>query len=588
MVRVIEATEQRKRRDLPEHETSISLSGKPESFDKLARFLDIDLMGINTALKEKKKQQECDEARAAAAMQNQQQRAAAAKSQEQSNTNPLLSTPGSSTRQTPQQPITNAQHNSYEPPPLDLSWDPYGRDDYFRRHPGKYEEYRGKFGQHVQAELTSHMLSSMVRKPKKHEHISMDTMSLASKTVQPVFPRVEFSRSGREVKVARTGKSTMEPKLDPVKLDLEELLVPINTAFLSQSSLSGTMRKPLSTTLSSSSSQDLNATLSAHNNTTTASAVAEDYSLLSNNFAGIRAIKTSLDETFPSVYITDRIGYKDPSIENNNNGGGGLLDDDDVDDTTTIGEQGANEPTDGSSTALVVPREVPRQELRLTPYEMSACENIKPEVRDDDKVDNCALCHWREAGRTKRDQWENLFLSTKVSKAVLLEKKLRRRAEMKSYVQCSTKYLANISGLACHHAEIWQRARDMDRSQRSTVWVTTGATMRQEQMELESCGVLWTRVLAYLGKVGQAMLTEEQETYLNSLRRLVIEQRCVSRQLFFDWLLTIGPKALESRDLIKIVHYVRMDVDVSTAVLGRWIRLRPQRLSGWKQTAQVV
>eukprot|EP00759_Apiculatamorpha_spiralis_P035169 PhF_6_TR36129/c0_g1_i1/m.52449 len=558
MIQVIEATTEQKKRQLNnEVTTSIEVKDdeRPIEFSLLAKHLNIDLPKINSSLKEYEEKKKKD-------LEDLQFLETSVRGVDVTSHQPLPSVPATHSSHY----FNNQQEKS------STSWDPYGKDRYFKSHPEKRQKYKeaySKVAKEQELQLVN-TLSSKGSGPagtiggtsnnnnRTHEHVSETILNSSLHTTKVVFPKRTVHSSALNVKVAVTGKYDISPRGDPVAIDMEEALPPVEVFFA-----------PLTP-----NSRMHKLALSISNTTATSSAI-EDFSLLSNNFAGLQTIRAALDEEHPKVFVTTRVG----NVSLGGNGGGGGGGDDDVED-------GLNLTQESKDSAERTAKDLVKQSMRLSPFEVYACDT-KVEDESDPNVDqHCTLCNWRKfGGAEKPQQWQTMLLASKLSKRISLEKCLSERQHMKEYVQSSVKYMARVVQMGVHHANMWRLARDGGRGEKGkgTIWDRTGKVMHVEQQELESCIILWQRLMAYLKQLGPN-LTDEQEAAVSTFRDLLLERKCVSRQAFFDWMLRVGPKAMEARDLVKIVHFLRLEMEVTLMMLATWIRQKPQRLAGWKYT----
>ena len=74
------------------------------------------------------------------------------------------------------------------------------------------------------------------------------------------------------------------------------------------------------------------------------------------------------------------------------------------------------------------------------------------------------------------------------------------------------------------------------------------------------------------------------------IRNYLLNDGLVQRPLLFQMLLDAGPSVLESRDSMKIVHFVRLELRVSLEDLINWIKKEKEKDhgAGWKLTSDLM
>lgn len=245
------------------------------------------------------------------------------------------------------------------------------------------------------------------------------------------------------------------------------------------------------------------------------------------------------------------------------------------------------------------------------PLDLRENETGSSSSGDDDNYDpNCTICRMYEergrmeiardaGGRTAADnpylqktqEWKNLVYSTKLQISLRLHDALDERQATKEYVMQSPYFIARLGRTAETNARQWEMGRftnpynDDKSGMMPSIWSRASSVLRLERHRTAQCILLYSRMLMYLERIG-GPATQGQVDLVNKLRELLIHH-CrprVTRRLFFDLLRAIGPTAIESRDNMKILHFLRIELSLSSDDLIRFIRRGKNKAKGWAMT----
>jgi len=183
----------------------------------------------------------------------------------------------------------------------------------------------------------------------------------------------------------------------------------------------------------------------------------------------------------------------------------------------------------------------------------------------------------------KIQEWKNLQYSAKLQVSLRLHDTLDERDKTKAYAMQSPVCIAQLGRAAETNARQWETGRFTSGPGAAdigipTIWNNASTHLRLERHRAAQCIVLYTRLLYYVERIG-GLTTQGQVDLVNRVRKLLIHEGRVSRRVFFDLLRDAGPDVVESRENMKILHYLRIELSLSSGDLIRFIRRNKNR--GW-------
>ena len=233
---------------------------------------------------------------------------------------------------------------------------------------------------------------------------------------------------------------------------------------------------------------------------------------------------------------------------------------------------------------------------------------------------NCSICKLYY-GRTiaasnggknpylgKTEEWKKLLYNTRVNATQCLQEALQKREATKTFTMRSPDFLASIGRKAQLAARRWETTRltqlpkkvqkqshspsskvpsPIPTGQRPTrlesltipsIWNDPSNKLCSKRRSKVQCILLYARLLYYLELI-HAPISQEQQDIIMTFRQLLITDHCVSRHLFFNTLNYLGPKCINSRGNMRILHYIRLELGISTNSLIQFVK--ENKNNGW-------
>eukprot|EP00755_Sulcionema_specki_P020540 Sspe_Gene.72174::Locus_42989_Transcript_1_1_Confidence_1.000_Length_2147::g.72174::m.72174 len=240
------------------------------------------------------------------------------------------------------------------------------------------------------------------------------------------------------------------------------------------------------------------------------------------------------------------------------------------------------------------------------PYDTADAEESEDGSEGYDYDHNCAICRkhlersqleleimnggdqakLRSINLGKSQEWINIIYSTKLRASRQLQSTLEKRQATKDYVTQSPKSVAQLSIAAEENAKKWDMMRYTSKPVRDecpTIWNKASVKLYHERHRRGLCILFYSRLLYYLDVIN-APSTPEQVEIVDTVRNILIRERNVSRQLFYSVLRTMGPRIIESKENMKIVHYLRIELGISTREFIRFVK----GSKGWNLTHDLI
>eukprot|EP00756_Hemistasia_phaeocysticola_P012344 Hpha_TRINITY_DN15188_c1_g2::TRINITY_DN15188_c1_g2_i1::g.128498::m.128498 len=197
--------------------------------------------------------------------------------------------------------------------------------------------------------------------------------------------------------------------------------------------------------------------------------------------------------------------------------------------------------------------------------------------------------YWERVGENpylqKIQEWKNLQYSAKLQISLRLHDSLDERMATKAYAMQSPVCIAQLGRAAEANARQWETGRFTSGpggpAGIPTIWNNASTHLRLERHRAAQCILLYSRLLWYIERIG-GLTTEGQVDLVNRVRKLLVHDGRVSRRFFFDLLRDAGPDVVEPRENMKILHYLRIELCLSSGDLIRFIRRHKHR--GWYLT----
>eukprot|EP00668_Euglena_longa_P016639 GGOE01020927.1.p1 GENE.GGOE01020927.1~~GGOE01020927.1.p1 ORF type:complete len:685 (+),score=191.14 GGOE01020927.1:49-2103(+) len=313
-------------------------------------------------------------------------------------------------------------------------------------------------------------------------------------------------------------------------------------------------------------------------------------SLFANDFQGMKAIILALDDVCPPLMTENLnkklIGGSRPDREEGVPAGGS-------DDEEAEGEAG------DSSTSR----------LSKTTGDRRSSKNKA--VIDEE---NCVVCVARahqQVLRRKADvdsiltnptdkdtmlgDWKGMFVNSKLKCNEDLLNVLQQRQHTRDAVYQSPVHLGQVTHKAVDDACQWSLSRSFSHDVRRhhgnannfTLWAEAGVMLRNERAHASASILFYKRLSLFLDAL-RTPIQEAQVALVASVRQFLIAGGQVQKQLLFRILAQAGPSVLESREIMKVIHFIRMELRVTLEQLIQWVRARPRKQQGWKLTSDLV
>ncbi|KAJ9458895.1 hypothetical protein DIPPA_03009 [Diplonema papillatum] len=126
--------------------------------------------------------------------------------------------------------------------------------------------------------------------------------------------------------------------------------------------------------------------------------------------------------------------------------------------------------------------------------------------------------------------------------------------------------------------KVSQKQQQQQQQKIPSIWDRASQRLEHEEAEKKRCIAAYMRLLFYLAAI-TAPTSQGQVDVVRAFRELLLTERRVTKRLFFDLLLDVGPRVFASRENMKIVHFLRIELNVSNTSLLRFVK--KYRDIGW-------